>query len=35
VKYPSDEHDERQDKNNDAVGNRYTDAIEIEVGQEA
>jgi hypothetical protein len=25
VRYPSDEHDERQNKNNDAVGNRYAD----------
>jgi hypothetical protein len=26
VRYPSDEHDEEQDKN-DEVGNRYADAI--------
>jgi hypothetical protein len=33
VRYPSDEHDEGQDKNDDAVGNRYADAIGV--GQEA
>jgi hypothetical protein len=35
VKYPSDEHDEVQDKNDDAVGNRYADAIGVGVAQEA
>jgi hypothetical protein len=27
VKYPSDEHDEEQVKNDDAVGKRYADVI--------
>jgi hypothetical protein len=35
MKYPSHEHDEEQDKNDDAVGNRYAGAIGIGVGQEA
>jgi hypothetical protein len=33
VGYPSDEHDERQDKNDDAVGSRCADVIGV--GQEA
>jgi hypothetical protein len=33
VRYPSDEHDEEQDKNNEEVGNRYADAMGVEVGQ--
>jgi hypothetical protein len=35
VKYPSDEHDEVQDKNDDAVGSRYAGPIGVGVGQEA
>jgi hypothetical protein len=35
VKYPSDEHDEVQDENDDAVGNSYAGAIRVGVGQEA
>jgi hypothetical protein len=35
VRYSLDEHDERQDKNDDAVGNRYADAIGIGAGLEA
>jgi hypothetical protein len=29
VKYSADEHDEGQDKNDDAVENRYADAIAV------
>jgi hypothetical protein len=37
VRYPSlaGEHSERQDKNDDAVGNRYAGAIGVRVGLEA
>jgi hypothetical protein len=35
VRYPSDEHDEVQDNNDDAVGNRYEDMIGVGGGQEA
>jgi hypothetical protein len=34
VRYPSDEDDKRQDKNDDAVGNRYADVIRVGVGHE-
>jgi hypothetical protein len=30
VRYASDEHDEGQDKNDDAVGKRYADAIGVD-----